>query len=459
MALRRKLTLSLCIAVAGSVFPLLAQNNDELNAGIEFNFSNPGARSLALGGAFTALADDATAAYANPAGLVILAKPEVAGEGRRFEFNVPYVDRGHVGAPPTGRGLDTIAELTNASTASRENALSFLSFSYPSDRWAFAVYRHQVAKFATKVQSTAIFSTDAGSGFVNRLFPTQGDLAIDVANYGVSGAVRIGDRLMVGAGVSYYLARFSGELRRYGHGIPGNAGTGLGQDFGAADYSDANLISYTLENGNDSDIGVNLGVIYSASDRWSLGAVYRRGPSFDVEAARYFLAPDRSSILFRSTTNPLRVPDVFAFGAAFRPAPGWVVAMDIDQVRYSQLVQDFGDLLRVQSPDSASLRYKVDDAVEVRLGTEYVFRGRVPVAVRLGGWFDPDHRIRFDPGPVTTGDAAIFSAIAFQRGEDQTHITGGFGFVFPNVGQIDFAADIAERTKTFSASFVTRFGS
>jgi hypothetical protein len=35
---------------------------------IEPAMVNPGARSLGLGGAFVALADDATAAYANPAG-------------------------------------------------------------------------------------------------------------------------------------------------------------------------------------------------------------------------------------------------------------------------------------------------------------------------------------------------------------------------------------------------------
>ena len=45
---------------------------------LEFSFSNPGARSLGLGGAFAALADDATAAYANPAGLVQLVRPEVS---------------------------------------------------------------------------------------------------------------------------------------------------------------------------------------------------------------------------------------------------------------------------------------------------------------------------------------------------------------------------------------------
>jgi hypothetical protein len=42
----------------------------------QFDFLNPGARSLALGSAFIAVADDATAAFTNPAGLTFLVKPE-----------------------------------------------------------------------------------------------------------------------------------------------------------------------------------------------------------------------------------------------------------------------------------------------------------------------------------------------------------------------------------------------
>jgi len=43
----------------------------------ELSYSNPGARSLGFGGAFTAQADDATAAFANPSGLVRLVRPRV----------------------------------------------------------------------------------------------------------------------------------------------------------------------------------------------------------------------------------------------------------------------------------------------------------------------------------------------------------------------------------------------
>src|ERR1700740_416976 len=81
----RKVSLFLAICALATV-PLAAQNTDiESLAGLQFNFGNPGARSLGMGGAFLGLADDASAAEANPAGLTILRKPEVSIEARNFE--------------------------------------------------------------------------------------------------------------------------------------------------------------------------------------------------------------------------------------------------------------------------------------------------------------------------------------------------------------------------------------
>src|ERR1700686_4842502 len=81
----RKLFLFAAISLALAL-PLAAQNTDiESLSGLQFNFGNPGARSLAMGGAFLGLADDASAAEANPAGLTILRKPEISLEGRNYE--------------------------------------------------------------------------------------------------------------------------------------------------------------------------------------------------------------------------------------------------------------------------------------------------------------------------------------------------------------------------------------
>ena len=53
----------------------------QLQVPVQFDFLNPSARSLALGGAFVGLADDATAALVNPAGLIELTRKEISIEG------------------------------------------------------------------------------------------------------------------------------------------------------------------------------------------------------------------------------------------------------------------------------------------------------------------------------------------------------------------------------------------
>ena len=55
-------------SLVGVAAPAFAITDEEGNASIQFAFVPPGARSLGMGGAFVGRADDATAAYTNPAG-------------------------------------------------------------------------------------------------------------------------------------------------------------------------------------------------------------------------------------------------------------------------------------------------------------------------------------------------------------------------------------------------------
>ena len=63
-----------------------AQVDYEIMASLQFNFSNPGARSLAMAGALTGAGDDATGAWTNPGGLTNITRPEVGVEFRGFNF-------------------------------------------------------------------------------------------------------------------------------------------------------------------------------------------------------------------------------------------------------------------------------------------------------------------------------------------------------------------------------------
>src|SRR5688572_23177021 len=115
----RDVVVSACTLFAVLAWPAgeaWAQSNAEVNAGIQFDFSLPGARSLGMGGAFVGLADDATAAWANPAGLKILSKPEVSFEGRLWNFSNLVADRGHAFGSPTNVSVDNIPGIVDTTT-------------------------------------------------------------------------------------------------------------------------------------------------------------------------------------------------------------------------------------------------------------------------------------------------------------------------------------------------------
>src|SRR2546428_5728242 len=132
----RKIFLFLAISVIATV-PLAAQNTDiESLSGLQFNFGNPGARSLGMGGAFLGLADDASAAEANPAGLTILRKPEISLEGRNYLEQQIFTTSG------------TFPDLQRTAFAhySQRAEITFGSFVYPVKDFTFGVYYHQPLK-------------------------------------------------------------------------------------------------------------------------------------------------------------------------------------------------------------------------------------------------------------------------------------------------------------------------
>jgi hypothetical protein len=130
-------------------------------------FTNPGARSIALGGAFAAIADDATAAFANPAGLVQILRPELSVELR---------------------GTAAVADSdTPYDVANSVSGLGFFSFVYPAESWAVALYSHQLASLGLSI-----------------LDPLDLRREFSVRSYAAAAAFEVGEHLSLGAGLSYF---------------------------------------------------------------------------------------------------------------------------------------------------------------------------------------------------------------------------------------------------------------
>ncbi len=433
--------------------PTLGQSNDEIQTGIQFNFSTPGARSLGMGGAFLGSADDATAAYTNPAGLTQLVDPEASFEARARRSESVFADRGHVPETAlTGIGTDTVDGLEEGSLANDTAGVSFLSYVHTTGRWAFAAYRHQLADFRASIKTHGPFVGPRNTR--DRILPTESELSLEIAGYGLSAAYRLGDRVSLGLGLSYYDFELHSETRRFLRAE--RTGDPLvdvltGNFYGPADFSPGNVTNLQTQQGDDTAFGFNAGVLWKIDSRWSVGGVFRQGPELDFLAT--FTdgpASDRPGQIDPALGGAglYHVPDVWGVGVAYRLSDSALLTFDWDRVRYSEMSDRLVNLLRAALADPG--RFVTDDADELHLGLEYQgLTAKLPWSVRLGAWHDPDHKLRYE-GPAENLRAR------FRAGEDELHWAAGVGLVVRRF-QLDVAADLSERVTTLSLSGVARF--
>ncbi|HYU30526.1 MAG TPA: outer membrane protein transport protein [Thermoanaerobaculia bacterium] len=442
--------LSVCLALAGlcGSLPLKAQTNLETNAGVQFNFSTPGAGNLGLGGAFLGLAFDASAAYTNPAGLTLVVKPEALLETRHWRYTHVFTDRGRItDAAPTGEPPDTISGLRDAKAEDQVTGLSFLSYVYPRRNWSFALYRHELVNFEANFSTFgAYLERTRGRNPLGipgtldgRLAALRNRMQVDVVAYGGAAAYRLGGGFSLGVAVSSFDFSIDSTADRF-----------LPDLFAAPDFNRDLLVNFQTQQGDDRDLGVNAGFLWESPEKtWSVGGVYRQGPDFTFRAqsrqGRGALVP------LHEADQPafFHVPDVYGLGLGFRPSDALRLAFDYDRVRYSRLTEGFVDIfdLAVLSPGQPQEldKFQIDDANELHLGLEYAFLQHWPVfTLRAGAWYDPDHSLRFE------GKNVGFRAVFRPRG-DQMHYTAGVGVALRRL-QVDAAVDHSDRVSVIALS-------
>ena len=411
---------------------------------LEFSFSNPGARAMGLGGAFTALADDATAAFANPAGLVQLTRPEVSIEGRIWSYSTPFTLGGRFdGSEPTGILLDNTNGLRTARSSQDLAGLSFLSFVYPKENWSLAFYRHQSANFEFRSETQGLFARASPPFEERREIDIRSFFDLELVNYGISAAYRLSEGFSFGLGISYMVGNFMSQADLF---FPTNES--LPEGFlGPNSYEPETRLATNLLVVDDSDWTFNLGALWHISRQWSVGGFFRQGPKFPLEARALsgpFLQDLSVGTVLGTAQSPIGFPDVFGLGVAFKSKnEALTVVAEWDRVQYSTILDSL-DPNNFDAEGSA-----LDDGDELRAGLEYVFLDWSPlVAIRIGTWLDPDHRLRDLDDPL--GQAL------FRGGDDQLHFTAGFGIAFRRL-QIDLGFDLSDVLKTASVSTVFSF--
>ena len=390
--------------------------------GLDFRFNNPGARANAMGGAFIGLADDATAAYTNPAGLTVLTKPEVSVEYKAGDY--------------TTKINDLVGTTDYDKSAS---GLSFISYAYPAKNTTVTIFRHQLmnarADFAWHELDD---NGDRLESYINS--DTQ------INTLGVGLGTKLNEKLSVGLAVGLAQLDYKTTTFRY---------RGTGGVFAPN--------SKEVGDSNDNAEQYTASLLWNVVGELNLGLVYRQGPKFKIDKSAWEYGAITGGggetgwrQLRYQTETEFKVPDVYGLGLAYRFAPNLTVAMDANYVKYSQLIEEFiGE--GMDSSSNFQLQqmenFHIDDEWEFRLGLEYVLDvGGSPIALRGGYYYRPDHRAYY------SGDTSKFVTGNYLVKDNDGHIGSlGVGFlVNPNL-QVDLAASYGELATEGIVSVVYRF--
>lgn len=437
----RVLALVATVWLTTGAVPARAQSTAQLP--LQFDFLPPGARSTGMGAAFVAVADDATAAFTNPAGLGRRTRREISGELRVRSLETRFLTGGRISGAVTGIGLDTVPGAVYGQDLDRQYGPSFASVLWPVLGATLTGYAHRVAAIENAFFNQGVFERIMSNGLPedrNRENPIGGDRRIAINAYGLSVGHRGFRNLSIGAGVALYSFSARGDFARYG--IDGNF---------AGPVNRGRMDATATQRGDDWSPGFNVGALYDIQPRLTAGMAFRRGPAFT------FSQRDRIPSLAYDNTRigRFKVPDVLSAGLDWRPLDSLRVALDVNRVRHSQLVADFITFQALASSRPGQLR--LDDGSELHAGAEFLPSGApMQLALRAGFWHDPDHVVRYEPTPAQDEVDTLYRA-TLPGGDAQSHVTFGAGLAPSRRIELNVAADLSGRTTHVTFSTIFRF--
>ncbi|MGA6924948.1 MAG: outer membrane protein transport protein, partial [Desulfosarcina sp.] len=341
-----------------------------------------GARAMGMGGTFIAIADDATAASWNPAGLVQLERPEVSIVGDYYWRTESYDSDRH-------------PEVANTSHDDHGN-LNYLSATLP-----FHWHRNMVVS----VNYQRLYDFYQDLDFRRNL--TQGPIQLDqqihfdqsgtVGAIGLAGGVEITPRLSLGLTVNLWTDQLG-----YDNGWESNYNETADGLRAGVPVSVQTRIQDRYE--EFRGINFNLGLLWETDGWGSLGAVVKTPFTatlqhhFRFDQTQTFGAPLDTTL----ENGPIRVDEEVELSMPWSYGLGWskrftdrfTAGVDIYRTEWSDYYLEDGQGNQF-SPIDGRLRADsdVDATTHVRLGGEYLFLWPVrqlAVPLRLGLFYDPE---------------------------------------------------------------------
>lgn len=405
---------------------LFAVTDEEIFRAFSLNLTTPGARAIGMGGAFIGRADDATAAETNPAGLTILARPEISLEyrhrdDRQFDTSIINLPITNLDSNPSApHGVDfALANFNASDNLNSVDAIGFASYVHPFSNWTFGFSRHELinveARLVGDVTASPFHFIEANS--------FSGNSEIQDVNYSFSGATKLGDNISIGG--TFKISDFSIKSNI---GARQKAQPGFGQHF------------TSVYDTSDVRVGFNLGVLWNLGPNVSVGGVYKNEPKFDLKTV--VTNVDRAGGPQQVIDNvDFDVPDQLGFGLSVSAA-NVTFNFDVVRVFYGQLenVESGFSLFTHLLPfPKDQLRFRIDDGTDVHIGGEYLIRGESTVLAFRGGFYRQSRNLFYFVSAPSGGDflAPIFGT---DRPDPLNHLTVGGGVTFGHV-QFDLAGD------------------
>jgi len=347
-----------------------------------------GARAAGMADAFVAIADDATAASWNPAGIIQLELPEMSVAGSynavSEEFDVPYHDE------------------TSSSNFVDNYDLNYLSVVYPLpflilNRNAVVSLNYQrkydfSRDFQFRVNRASVDRRGRVSNGLNlRDFEQEGGLSTITPAF----AMELTQKLSLGVSVNLWRSSFiseNGWKQRY---------TASGFDlsrFLTSYYSNTINEEYSDFSGEN----VVIGALWRINNHWSLGLRYDSAftgkANYQAQSSSYALTlpsrqmpfpTDASNYLFVQTPwstrekRSIRLPATWAVGTAWRVNDRLTLSFDVTRTDWNDFFVKGSDgvrhsLVDFSNLDNPALRSHFNPTTTARLGLEYVFIPKDP---------------------------------------------------------------------------------
>ena len=336
-----------------------------------------GARAMGMGGAFIAVADDATAASWNPGGLVQLERPEISVVGtyrHRIEDN-------DFGTNPEASGRQTVS---NAD-------LNYLSAVYPFTLYnlnmVVSINYQNLFDFKRRWDFPLMQSSTGLSLNRNVSYEQDGNLWA----VGLAYCVQVTPRFSFGFTLNFWEELFDD-----------NSWTQTTRESGSGSF-EGNPFTFNSKSHDRfsfSGFNANLGILWNITEKLTLGAVLKTPFTADIEHKSEFSSSiefptvpgaGSSSSSETSENEDLDMPMSYGIGLAYRFSDRLTVSADVTRTEWSDFILEDSQGNKT-SPISGKPKSEsdVDATHQVRIGAEYLFiEPKYVIPLRGGLFYDP----------------------------------------------------------------------